>query len=62
MTPQVDALSYEVEKFYGKDALQSHDLSSIVNSRHFDRLTNLLDDEKVAGKIVLGGQRDKSKL
>ncbi|KAL8059632.1 hypothetical protein ABFX02_03G099600 [Erythranthe guttata] len=58
----VDAFACEMEKFYGKDPLQSNDLSSVVNSRHFDRLINLLDDEKVSGKIVLGGQRDKTKL
>ncbi|KAL3641252.1 hypothetical protein CASFOL_016220 [Castilleja foliolosa] len=58
----VDAISYELEKFYGKDPLQSNDLSSIINSRHFDRLAKLLDDEKVSGKVVVGGQRDKAKL
>ncbi|KAL0351508.1 UNVERIFIED_CONTAM: Aldehyde dehydrogenase [Sesamum calycinum] len=58
----VDALSSELEKFYGKDPVQSNDLSSIINSHHFDRLTKLLDDEKVSGKIVLGGQRDKANL
>lgn len=57
---QVDALSAELEKFYGKDPLQSKDLSSIVNARHFDRLAKLMDDDKV--KIVHGGDRDKSKL
>lgn len=58
----VDALSSELEKFYGKDPVKSNDLSSIINSYHFDRLTKLLDDEKVSGKIVLGGQRDKANL
>ncbi|KAL3638831.1 hypothetical protein CASFOL_016738 [Castilleja foliolosa] len=58
----VDAISYELEKFYGKDPLQSNDLSSIINSRHFDRLEKLVDDEKVSGKVVVGGQRDKAKL
>ncbi|KAL3840025.1 hypothetical protein ACJIZ3_024616 [Penstemon smallii] len=58
----VDALTSELKKFYGKDPLQSDDLSSIINSRHFDRLTSLLDDEKVSGKVVFGGQRDKSNL
>ncbi|KAK4429637.1 Aldehyde dehydrogenase [Sesamum alatum] len=58
----VDALSSELEKFYGKNPLQSNDLSSIINSRHFDRLKRLLDDEKVYGKIVLGGQRDEANL
>ncbi|KAK6132347.1 hypothetical protein DH2020_033907 [Rehmannia glutinosa] len=58
----VDSLSCELENFYGKDPLLSNDLSSIINSRHFDRLTKLLDDEKVSGKLVIGGQRDRAKL
>ncbi|KAL6512006.1 hypothetical protein OROGR_021603 [Orobanche gracilis] len=58
----VDAISFELEKFYGKDPLHSHDFSSIINSRHFERLEKLLDDEKVSGKVVVGGQRDKAKL
>ncbi|KAK6114903.1 hypothetical protein DH2020_007172 [Rehmannia glutinosa] len=58
----VDALSCELENFYGKDPLLSNDLSSIINSRHFDRLTKLLDDEKVSGKVVIGGKRDRDKL
>ncbi|GFP89819.1 aldehyde dehydrogenase [Phtheirospermum japonicum] len=55
----VDAISLELEKFYGKDPLRSNDLSSIINSRHFDRLAKLLDDEYISGKVVVGGQRDK---
>lgn len=52
----------ELEKFYGSEPLQSNDLSRIVNSNHFDRLIRLLDDDKVAGKIVYGGERDKAQL
>ncbi|KAG8389760.1 hypothetical protein BUALT_Bualt01G0012100 [Buddleja alternifolia] len=58
----VDTISSELEKFYGKDPLQSKDLSSIINTRHFDRLAKLLDDVKVSGKIVHGGQSDKTNL
>ncbi|XP_011074837.1 aldehyde dehydrogenase [Sesamum indicum] len=58
----VDVLSAELENFYGKDPLQSKDLSSIINAHHFDRVTKLLDDEKVSGKIVFGGQQDKTNL
>ncbi|KAL0365894.1 UNVERIFIED_CONTAM: Aldehyde dehydrogenase [Sesamum radiatum] len=58
----VDALSAELEHFYGKDPLQSKDLSSIINAHHFDRVAKLLDDEKVSGKIVFGGQQDKTNL
>lgn len=58
----VDSLKTELEQFYGKNQLESKDLSRIVNSNHFDRLIKLLDDDKVSGKIVHGGEKDKSKL
>uniref|UniRef100_A0A5B6Z862 Aldehyde dehydrogenase n=1 Tax=Davidia involucrata TaxID=16924 RepID=A0A5B6Z862_DAVIN len=58
----VDALKLGLDKFYGKDPLKSEDLSCVVNSNHFSRLTKLLDDRKVSGKIVHGGQRDKTNL
>ncbi|KAK7385166.1 hypothetical protein VNO78_30878 [Psophocarpus tetragonolobus] len=58
----VDALKTELEKFYGKNPLESKDLSRIVNSNHFNRLTKLLDDDKVSGKIVYGGEKDESLL
>ncbi|XP_042456343.1 aldehyde dehydrogenase family 3 member H1-like [Zingiber officinale] len=58
----VDALKIALQKFYGKDPLQSTDLSRIVNIRHFARLRNLLEDEKVSGKIVYGGQQDEKDL
>ncbi|KAG1369932.1 putative Aldehyde dehydrogenase family 3 member H1 [Cocos nucifera] len=59
---KVDSLKRILEKFYGKDASESKDLSRIVNANHFKRLTSLLDDEKVSGKIVHGGQRDVKRL
>ncbi|KAK6114882.1 hypothetical protein DH2020_007151 [Rehmannia glutinosa] len=58
----IDALSSELENFYGKDPMQSKELSRIINSRHFDRVTKLLDDKKISGKVVIGGQRDKANL
>ncbi|RDY09038.1 Aldehyde dehydrogenase family 3 member H1, partial [Mucuna pruriens] len=58
----VDSLKTELEKFYGKNPLESKDLSRIVNSNHFARLTKLLDDDKVSGKIVYGGEKDESNL
>ncbi|KAE9615273.1 putative aldehyde dehydrogenase (NAD(+)) [Lupinus albus] len=58
----VDALKYELEKFYRKNPLESKDLSRIVNSNHFARLTKLMDDDKVSGKIVCGGEKDENKL
>ncbi|XP_073035960.1 aldehyde dehydrogenase-like [Primulina eburnea] len=58
----INALTCELEKFYGKDPLQSKDLSAIVNSNHFDRLARLVDDEEASGRIVHGGQMDKANL
>lgn len=59
---QIDTLLSELEKFYGKDPLYSKDLSSIINSRQFDRLMKLLEDKKVSNKVVFGGQRDRDSL
>ena len=58
----MDALKTELEKCYGKNPLESEDLSRIVTSNHFARLSKLLDDDKVAGKIVYGGEKDEKKL
>lgn len=58
----IDALKHELEAWYGKDPLESKDLAHIVNSNHFARLVKLLDDDKVSGKIIHGGQRDKANL
>jgi aldehyde dehydrogenase (NAD+) len=61
-TKLVDALKTELQSFYGKNPLESKDLSRIVNSNHFARLSKLLDDDKVSGKTVYGGEKDESKL
>ncbi|GJU77311.1 zinc finger, CCHC-type containing protein [Tanacetum coccineum] len=48
--------------FFGEDPIHSPDISRIVSSNHFTRLTNLLDDDKVSAKIIHGGQTDKNSL
>ncbi|RXH90975.1 hypothetical protein DVH24_006920 [Malus domestica] len=58
----VESLKQELENFYGKNQLESKDLSRIVNPNHFARLTKLLDEDKVSGKIVHGGEMDKTNL
>ncbi|KAG4998869.1 Aldehyde dehydrogenase family 3 member I1, chloroplastic [Glycine soja] len=58
----VDALKEELEQFFGKDPMESKDMSRIVSPNQFARLVNLLDEDKVSDKIVLGGQRDEKKL
>ncbi|WOL11841.1 aldehyde dehydrogenase family 3 member H1-like [Canna indica] len=58
----VDSLKETLDKFYGKDPMESADLSRIVNSNHFNRLAKLLNDEKVSGTVVYGGQQDEKRL
>ncbi|XP_068470613.1 aldehyde dehydrogenase family 3 member H1-like isoform X2 [Phaseolus vulgaris] len=58
----ISALKEELEQFFGKDPLESKDMSRIVSPNQFARLVKLLDEDKVSGKIVLGGQRDEKKL
>ncbi|KAL1561221.1 aldehyde dehydrogenase (NAD(+)) [Salvia divinorum] len=58
----VNALSAQLDKFFGKEPLRSKELSSIVNIHHFNRLVKLLDDDEVSRKIVRGGERDQSNL
>lgn len=37
-------------------------MSRIVNLFHFKRLVNLLDEDRVRDKIILGGERDEKLL
>lgn len=47
-----------IYEFYGEDPKKSEHYVRIINKRHFDRLTNLLDN----GDIVLGGSTDSKEL
>lgn len=58
----IAALKEELEQFFGKDLMQSKDMSRIVSPTQYARLVKLLDEDKVSDKIVLGGQRDEKKL
>ncbi|KAJ4819048.1 Aldehyde dehydrogenase [Rhynchospora pubera] len=58
----VEALKVTLERFYGKNPLESADLSRIVNLNHFKHLTDMLDEENVSDKIVCGGQTDEKQL
>ncbi|MDX2244737.1 MAG: aldehyde dehydrogenase [Leptolyngbyaceae cyanobacterium bins.302] len=49
------AIQQAIQEFFGEDPAQSPDLARIVNERQFDRLTQLLDGEK----IVVGGQTER---
>ncbi|MFJ8944875.1 aldehyde dehydrogenase family protein [Streptomyces sp. NPDC102395] len=50
------ALAAAVEALYGKDPQACEEYGRIVNERHFDRLTALLD----SGRTVVGGDTDRT--
>ena len=52
------ALRAAVEAQFGTDPQTSPDFGRIINERHFDRLTALLD----SGKVVVGGRHERDDL
>lgn len=53
-----DALAAAIREMYGADPATSEDYGRIVNERHFDRLAAL----PAGGRIVVGGEHDRSRL
>ncbi|MFC8098365.1 aldehyde dehydrogenase family protein [Streptomyces sp. NPDC057363] len=51
------ALVRAVEGLYGADPARSAEYARVVNERHFDRLTGLLD----SGRVVVGGGSDRTR-
>ncbi|XP_021772609.1 aldehyde dehydrogenase family 3 member H1-like isoform X1 [Chenopodium quinoa] len=58
----IAGLSSELDNFFGKDPLESKDMSRVVNLYHFRRLIKLMEEDGVSDKIVLGGQTDEVQL
>uniref|UniRef100_A0A7E4UN02 Aldehyde dehydrogenase n=1 Tax=Panagrellus redivivus TaxID=6233 RepID=A0A7E4UN02_PANRE len=57
----VQALLSAVTSFYGSDAQKSSDFSRIINTRHFDRLNNIIKTSN--GEILFqGGKPDRDDL
>ncbi|EGT46996.1 CBN-ALH-4 protein [Caenorhabditis brenneri] len=56
----VAAICKYVHEFYGEDIKSSKDYARIINQRHFDRITGLL--EKTQGATLLGGESDRTDL
>jgi len=52
--PLIDALRAALKDMLGRDPLANDDYASVVNSRHFERLRDLLGQ----GTVVIGGQAD----
>ncbi|VDM55351.1 unnamed protein product [Angiostrongylus costaricensis] len=57
----VEALRQSIAEFYGSDIKSSKDYSRIINKRHHDRISSLLDSSR--GTILFqGGDRDRDDL
>ncbi|KAK9080097.1 hypothetical protein SSX86_001772 [Deinandra increscens subsp. villosa] len=56
----IESLKHNLVKFFGEDPMNSPDMSRVGHANHFARLKRQLDDDKVSGKIIHGGQADKS--
>lgn len=50
----LEALRGEIVRQYGDDPAHNDDLTAIINTRHFDRLSGMLG----AGRLICGGQTD----
>lgn len=51
----IKEIKKQIVSFYGEDASKSDDYGRIINEKHFDRLCNLLDENK----IIFGGKTDR---
>ncbi len=56
----VSALIDNIEKFYGAYALESPDYGKVINTRHFDRLQALIDQE--SQQVIYGGKSNRQQL
>jgi acyl-CoA reductase-like NAD-dependent aldehyde dehydrogenase len=51
----ITQMKEHLKEFYGDNPQQSPDYARIISTRHFDRLSRLLN----AGKVIFGGQTDR---
>ncbi len=56
-TPLLEKMKYYIREFYGEDPAACPDYPKIVNEKHFNRLTGLMN----CGQIVCGGEKDLSR-
>ncbi|CAM8934449.1 unnamed protein product [Rhodiola kirilowii] len=56
----IEGLKHGLAEFFGENAMDSKDISRIVNANHYLRLTKLLN--QVTDKVVIGGETDQTHL
>jgi aldehyde dehydrogenase (NAD+) len=54
----IEALKKQIIDFYGVNIKENPDFGRIIQKRHFDRLTGLMNE----GRIVFGGETDEDQL
>ncbi|KAF1805730.1 Aldehyde/histidinol dehydrogenase [Mucor lusitanicus] len=54
----VKALKHTLHQFYGNNPQESSDYARIVNERHVERISSLLNN-RTSGEIAIGGEIDK---
>ncbi|RSK29014.1 aldehyde dehydrogenase [Bacillus sp. HMF5848] len=54
----VEKFKHYIDKLYGPEPMDNDEYTHIVNEKHFDRLTALLND----GKVAYGGRHNREKL
>ena len=60
--PFVELMKKAITTFYGKNPLNSNHFAKIINTYHFKRLKELIDQAKEKKQIIFGGEVDKNKL
>lgn len=58
MNELVKALKHTLHQFYGNNPQDSKDYARIVNERHVERISSLLNN-RTSGEIAIGGEIDK---
>ena len=59
MNEFVKALKHTLQQFYGDNPQNSKDYARIVNDRHVERISGLLNN-RTSGEIAIGGEIDNS--
>lgn len=54
----ISAMKKTIAEYYGQDSKKSNDYARIINAKHFDRLSKLLEQ----GKVIIGGKTARDEL
>lgn len=52
----IEALKKQIKKQYGEAPLENPDYGNIINRKHFERVSGLIEDSAAKNKVVFGGK------